>query len=609
VEEGNVNGSGGNSPSARAEQLLRLLSIAANAVRLYPPSSPMREDAIAHFTEESRRVASVGPLQLRVDRARFLLGDISVGAGQTQIAGLAEELHALQVGQLIIAPGITTAETSAFLDILGADAKAVRAGGGARAALLSAGVSNIALVEVSLRASTESGLMGIDLTSAPLDEIGPEVAAAAAQWAADAAAGTGDDVVARAVDAYEAAARDLAARRVADALLRLDEESRVKILTSALVKDGGGSPMQGMLDAIAKMPTASLARLLKLAATSAGLAPDSLMSSIELPPEIQRELAALLRPAAQSEHDRGVPEAPDVPALVAEVAESDENDQIYIESLMRASTPGSAASKALSTTVDVARNKPNAEALQAISDAIKSVLKTGAPADLGSAFGLLSDMSSDPELGAAVSATRNAVAESVLDAYVAGSEETRIRLARSAARLSEVVGPVAARMLRTGTPAQASAVVRLLVSLQDKRLTPVVSQALDHIDSGVRASAISALADVPGPDSTAMLQKALAHWDPATRRVAAREIGRAKVTEAAPALIRILEDIYLFERNYELKKEVLNSLSLLKTPQAVPLLKRLAKRKLVIGKKNRELRYLAQRTLALLEEDRGEMPT
>lgn len=603
-----MDGSGGNSPSARAERLLRLLSVAANAVRLYPPSSPMRDEAIRAFTEESRPVTSSGALQLRVDRARFLLGDVSVGAGQMQIAALAEDLHALQVGQLIIAPGLTTAETSAFLDVLGSDAKSVRAGGGARAALIAAGVSNIALVEVTLRASTESGLLGMDLTAAPLDEIGSEVATAVAKWAEEAGIGEGDDVVARAVGAYEAAARDLAARRVAEALLRLDEATRVNVLSSALTKDVAGKPMQGMLDAIAKMPVASLARLLRLAAAGSGQAPDALMSAIQVPPEVARELAALLRPAPQSESERGVPAEPDVPGIVADVAESDEGDQLRIEELVRGSTPGSVASRALSTTVEVARARPDIDAVQAIAEAVNVAIGTGAAADFGPALVALSDMAADPALLSTVSAARMSIAEKILDAYVAGPAANHAQLTGAAIRISEAIGPVAARMLRTGDANHAAAVVRLLVSMQDKRLTPVISQAIDHLDSAVRSSAICALADVPGAESVAILQKALSHWDPETRRTAAREIGRARLVDATPALIRILEEVSLFERNYELKKEVLKSLEYLKTPQAIPLLERLATRRFVMGKKNRELRYLAQRTLAVLQADRGELP-
>jgi HEAT repeat protein len=95
--------------------------------------------------------------------------------------------------------------------------------------------------------------------------------------------------------------------------------------------------------------------------------------------------------------------------------------------------------------------------------------------------------------------------------------------------------------------------------------------------------------------------KALAHWDPETRRIAAREIGRTGNTGALPALLKIMAEVSLFERNYELKKEVLKSLESLHSPQAVPVLRRLARRGFVIGKKNRELRYLAQRVLESLE--------
>jgi hypothetical protein len=70
--------------------------------------------------------------------------------------------------------------------------------------------------------------------------------------------------------------------------------------------------------------------------------------------------------------------------------------------------------------------------------------------------------------------------------------------------------------------------------------------------------------------------------------------------EAVPALLRIIAVVNLFERNYELKKEVLKSLESLSDPRAIPVLERLAGRSVVIGKKNRELRYLARRILEAL---------
>jgi len=592
--------SGSDSPSARAEQLLRLLSVAANAVRLYPVSSPMREDAITRFADASHALTAAGALQLRVDRERFLIGDTSVGAGQTQIASLAEELHALQVGQLIIGSGATTREVGAFLDILGADAKTVRGSGGARAALLEAGVRNIALVEVSLRVSSESGILGMDLTAAPLDEIAGEIQTAVEQW--EESGGERDDI-AGAIEGYEAAAQELAARRVGEALLRLDEATRVRVLSAALVPNRAGKPMHGMLDAVARMQPAALARLLRLVAMGAGEAPDALIGTIEVPPEIARELAELLRPAPQSDSERGVPAEADAPGIVAEVAEYDDGDQRHVEMLVAASTPSQLAARALATTLQVARSRPTPDSVHAIGDAVRVALGHHVYYDLGAAFALLAELAPDPALGASVTTVRSSLAEEILDAYVGAAKDARMYLVAEMSRLGEVIGPVAARVLRTGDPERSAVIVEMLVSLRDKRLTPIISQALDHLDSSVRAAAVAALANVPGPESASILQRALAHWDPQTRRIAAHEIGRADRQEALPALLHLLEEMYLFERNYELKKEVLKSLEMMRPEQARGILTRMANRRFVIGKKNRELRYLAQRTLALLEND------
>src|SRR5665648_712642 len=127
---------GASGSARRAEELLRLLAAASSAVRLYPPSSPMRTEAVERFVSASNDSSAAYPVQVRVDRGKFWLGETPIGEAQSQIAALSEILHSLQVGQLIVAPGVRDAEAAAFLQILGSDAKAVRAGGGMRAALL-----------------------------------------------------------------------------------------------------------------------------------------------------------------------------------------------------------------------------------------------------------------------------------------------------------------------------------------------------------------------------------------------------------------------------------------------------------------------------------------
>ncbi len=619
-------------PAALAEDLLRLLAAAINAVRLYPLASPLRVDAISRFTRGANAVtAAHGAMQLRVDRGRFHLGETSIGEGLPQIAALAEMLHALQVGQIIIAPGLAENEVASFLDVIGSDAHAVRAGGGARSALLGAGVANIAVVEVTLRASSEEGLLGLDLTTAPLEDIAREMAGAVDQWAEGA---DGPDLIDEAVGRLEPAARDLAMRRCAEALMLLDEATRLSMLASSMPESAGGPQMDGLLEVVAHMPPAALARLLRLTAESRNASPDGIMGAIEFPPELAAELALLLRPSPQTEAERGVPPEADVTGIVHEVEAADEQDIEHITMLVHATTANAAAARGLSTTVRMAREHPTEDGVKAVAEAIKPAARLGTLEELARAAELLDALGEDPGLASAVQSARTALAdpsllatcarrlaedpatrsahtllveaggagaEALVSAYLDANELQRANLLPAATEMLETVAPIAGRVLRAGDAASAAAVLRLLGSMGSRRLAPTIAAGLEHLDSRVREAAVVALAESPSTESTQLLVKALAHWDPETRRIAAREIGRTGNTGAAPALLKIMAEVSLFERNYELKKEVLKSLETLHSPQAVPVLRRLARRGLVIGKKNRELRYLAQRVLESLE--------
>ena len=72
------------------------------------------------------RLVATGPLRIIVDPHGFRIGDTEIAAGNSQTLTLAESLHALQVGQLIIAPGLTEAETAAFVVVANAEPAGVR---------------------------------------------------------------------------------------------------------------------------------------------------------------------------------------------------------------------------------------------------------------------------------------------------------------------------------------------------------------------------------------------------------------------------------------------------------------------------------------------------
>jgi hypothetical protein len=621
------------SLSAQAEDLLRLLAAALSASRLYPLASPIRAEAIARFTRQAASVtAGHGPLQYYVDRRRFIIVNTAIGEAYPQVSALAETLHALQVGQLIVAPGVTDAEVSAFLTVLGDDPLAVRSSGGVRSAVLNLGVANIALIEVSLRASSEEGLLGLDITTAPLEHVAAELQVAVDNWSAQ-AEGSREDVVAEAINRLEPAARDLAMRRCAEALLLLDEATRLKMLSAAIPAAGSNEAMEGMLAVVGRMPPAALARLLQITAGAMGTEASELLGGLELPPEIAAELSALLRPSPQTEAQRGVPPEANVNGIAADVAAADEDDMAHIELLVRASTGRAAAARGLMTTIRMAHDKPTADSVAALADALKPAAREGALSELAAAASLLREISADPALSGAtqlaqttlhdpglletcarvladdpgaeaartlLSSAGSAGADALVSAYLGASELQRANLLPTVSAMIESIAPVAGRVLRSGDAAAATAVLRLLGSAGSRRLAATIASGLEHLDVRVREAAVVALADSPGTESAQLLQRALGHWDPETRRIAAREIGRTGDEELVPALLKIVGEVNLFERNYELKKEVLKSLEALHSPRAVPVLKRIADRKLVIGKKNRELRYLARRVLETL---------
>ena len=218
----------------RAEEALRLLAAAAGAARLYPAASALPAEAVATFaTRANARRRRPGPdaLHRRTPRASRS-ASTEIAAGNSQVAALAKSLHALQVGQLLIAPGSPSPRPP------------LRRGRQRRSRQRSArtaaparcsprrSVAHIAVVEVSLRASEEEGLLGVDLMAAPLDDIAEELEKSAERLGAR-RSGPGDDDVATAISRMEAATREIAVgARLggADATRRADPHARARLL-------------------------------------------------------------------------------------------------------------------------------------------------------------------------------------------------------------------------------------------------------------------------------------------------------------------------------------------------------------------------------------------
>lgn len=139
----------GNNESRAVETVVRSLSAAIKTLRLYPPTSPMPQQAMqAASTALAEVMTSMPALQLVVARDGFTLRGQPVNcAGSTDLSGL---LTAHQIAEVDFLPGCTTTEISWFLTVLMQDPAQTRASGGTAAAIALAGAENIVVSEVAL---------------------------------------------------------------------------------------------------------------------------------------------------------------------------------------------------------------------------------------------------------------------------------------------------------------------------------------------------------------------------------------------------------------------------------------------------------------------------
>lgn len=619
----------------RAEEALRLLAAAVGAARLYPATSNLPIDAANRFTERVNELTASEPLRCTIDRHGFRVGDTRIGAGQNQVVALAEALHAMQAGQLILVTGITADETAAFVSVAVADPAAVRTSGGARKAFIEAGVSHIAVIEVSLRSSDDAGLLDIDPTSAPLDEIAPEVVAAVERRALDDPSGAVDEV-AEVIGRLETAARDLARERICAALMRLDEQTRVRVLELSLKADASGRRMDGMLEVVARMKPAALSRLLTLVAVQADTDPKRIAAALPLPPETVHLLALMLTPAEEPGQTAEEPAAESAAELVTIMAEPP--DDAEIERQVAVAAPSLSSARALSTAIVVSHTHADVDTVRAIGEVLSPAAGDGAFVTVREALRRLDELAGDPALsdevararltlaepevlasvcrvpetdadaaiaGEILQAAGAAGAEALLDCYVRSTESRRSLMRPVLRGLSEPLLGVARERLRSAEAAQASAIVQTLAALGDRRAVPVVEEMTDHLDETVRFAAIKSLSSMGSAEAQAALTRTLKHREPETQRYAARKIGEIGLASAVPALSRALEDVNVWGRTYETRKEIIRALERIGTPEAERSLRSYAQHTIRLGRKTRELRNQAIAAADGLAKKRG----
>jgi HEAT repeat protein len=128
---------------------------------------------------------------------------------------------------------------------------------------------------------------------------------------------------------------------------------------------------------------------------------------------------------------------------------------------------------------------------------------------------------------------------------------------------------------------------------------------LHHDDYRVRRETLNALTVAGSEEAQGLVAEFLDDPDERLRMRAMQSLGSWEAWKAMPKLLAILDRRDPWNRTFELKRTALETLARLSARQSLPIIKRLARVRLIFGRRGRELRRLAGVTAAIIE---GTMP-
>ena len=148
--------------------------------------------------------------------------------------------------------------------------------------------------------------------------------------------------------------------------------------------------------------------------------------------------------------------------------------------------------------------------------------------------------------------------------------------------------------------------VRNIANVFGRMRTPqgvvYLARLAHHWDSRVRTQAIDALVRIGTEDAQMLISTFLNDPDEKVRLRALKSLSARGMQVAMPALLALLEIRDPFNRLIELREAGIEAVTRLGARDALPALKKLARARLVFGRRGRELRRLARMAVAVIEE-------
>jgi HEAT repeat protein len=148
---------------AFVERFLRQLNVTCKAVKLYPPSGAIPQEAADGTIEALHAILELEPVvQFSVGKDAFRYGDAQVLADNPAFVAFARDFYNRQVAELRFHAGLTADELLRFLVVLNLSPEEIATSGGFEAALWEQGVSGVSVTEVSTRIVEVGGVAAQD---------------------------------------------------------------------------------------------------------------------------------------------------------------------------------------------------------------------------------------------------------------------------------------------------------------------------------------------------------------------------------------------------------------------------------------------------------------
>jgi HEAT repeat protein len=134
------------------ERFVRQLNVALRAVKLYPPSGAIPQEAATAALDALHAVMETEPVvEFAVSKDSLYYGEAAVLADNPAFVSFARDFYNRQVADVRLHAGLTPDELLRFLVVLGEAPEDVAAAGGFEALLWERGVSGVSVTEVSTR--------------------------------------------------------------------------------------------------------------------------------------------------------------------------------------------------------------------------------------------------------------------------------------------------------------------------------------------------------------------------------------------------------------------------------------------------------------------------